>query len=55
MNGEMVLLRVADESLEGWNWMPLDEFLERIDLNLWKAEQELVGVVLPSSQKKVSH
>jgi hypothetical protein len=55
MTGEMVLLRVVDESLEGWNWMPLHEFLERIDLNLWKAEQELVGVVLPPAQKKVLH
>jgi len=55
MNGEMVLLRVVDDSLEGWNWMPLGEFLERIDLNLWKADQELVGVVLPPTQARVVH
>lgn len=47
MYGEMILVRVIDETREGWNWMRLDEFLERIDLTSWESGQELVGVVLP--------
>ncbi len=52
MGGEMILLRVVDGACEGWNCMPLEEFLERINLNSWKDGQELVGVVLPPSQPK---
>lgn len=52
MHGEMILLRVVDDSREGWNWMRFDEFLERVNLNSWKDGQKLVGVVLPPSQKK---
>jgi hypothetical protein len=47
MGAEMILLRVVDGAREGWNCMPLEEFLERINLNSWKEGQELVGVVLP--------
>lgn len=47
MGGEMVLLRVVDEAQEGWKWMRLEEFLERVDLASWKDGQELVGMVLP--------
>lgn len=32
--------------------MPLEEFLERINLNSWKDGQELVGIVLPRTQPK---
>jgi hypothetical protein len=52
MSGDMILVRVTDEAREGWNWMPLDEFLERIDLAVWKSGQELVGVVLPPGRQK---
>jgi hypothetical protein len=47
MVGEMILLRVVDGVREGWNCMPLEEFLERVNLNSWRDGQELVGVVLP--------
>jgi hypothetical protein len=50
MGAEMILLRVVDGLREGWNCMPLEEFLERINLNSWKDGQELVGVVLPPAQ-----
>ena len=53
MRGDMVLLRVVDDSREGWKWMPFDEFLERIDLSSWKDGQELVGVVLPPTRQKL--
>lgn len=52
MGGEMILLRVIDEAREGWNCMPFEEFLERVNLNSWKDGQELVGVVLPPVQQK---
>lgn len=47
MGDEMVLLRVVDETQEGWKWMPFEEFLERINLASWRDGQELVGMVLP--------
>ena len=34
--GEMVLLRVADDAQEAWNWMPLEEFLKRLNLASWQ-------------------
>jgi hypothetical protein len=52
MGGEMVLLRVVDETREGWNWMPFEEFLERVNLALWKDGQELVGMVLPQDRQR---
>jgi hypothetical protein len=51
MGAEMILLRVVDGAREGWNCMPLEEFLERINLNSWKDGQELVGVVLPPTRR----
>jgi hypothetical protein len=54
MGGEMILLRVVDDAREGWNCMPFDEFLERVNLNSWKDGQELVGVVLPQTQQRRS-
>ncbi|HEX5460522.1 MAG TPA: hypothetical protein VFX20_11180 [Steroidobacteraceae bacterium] len=55
MGGDMVLLRVVDDTLEGWKCMPFEEFLERINLASWKDSQELVGMVLPQSQKSPQH
>lgn len=52
MDGEMILLRVVDDALEGWNCMPFEEFLERINLSSWKDGQELVGVVLPPPNRQ---
>lgn len=51
MGGEMVLLRGVDDTLEGWKCMPLEEFLERINLASWKDGQELVGMVLPQARQ----
>jgi hypothetical protein len=51
MGGEMILLRVIDDAREGWNFMPLEEFLERINLGSWKDGQELVGVILPLTRQ----
>ena len=50
MGGEMVLLRAVDDAREGWNWMPFGEFLERVNLALWKDSQVLVGMVLPQGR-----
>jgi len=55
MGGEMVLLRVVDDTLEGWKCMPLGEFLERINLASWKNGQELVGMVLPQGRQGEPH
>lgn len=51
MDGEMILLRVIDEAREGWNCMPFEEFLERINLGSWKDGQKLVGVILPPTRQ----
>ncbi|MDB6009347.1 MAG: hypothetical protein JWL65_1597 [Gammaproteobacteria bacterium] len=50
MNGETVLLRVVDGAWEGWKWMALDEFLQRISMDSWDARQALVGMVLPPAR-----
>lgn len=55
MGGEMVLLRVVDDTHEGWKWMPFEEFLERINLASWKDGQELVGMVLPQTGQSPRH
>lgn len=51
MGDEMVLVRVVDDTREGWKWMPFDEFLARINLASWQDDQELVGMVLPQSRQ----
>ena len=50
MNGETVLLRVVDGAWEGWKWMALDEFLQRISMDTWDSRQALVGMVLPPAR-----
>ena len=55
MGGEMVLLRVVDDSREGWNWMPFNQFLEKVDLASWKRGQALVGMVLPQGRPALLH
>jgi hypothetical protein len=42
-----VLLRVVDDAQVGWKCMPLQEFLESIDLASWQDGQQLVGMILP--------
>jgi hypothetical protein len=51
MNGQMVLLRAVDGTWEGWRWMPLQEFLQRIDLVELKPWQHLVAVLLPATRQ----
>lgn len=55
MGGEMVLLRVVDDTREGWNWMPFAEFLERVNLASWTDGQELIGMVLPQRRQGKPH
>ena len=55
MGDEMVLLRVVDDAQEGWKCMPLEEFLERVNLESWKDGQELVGMVLPEAGQGLRH
>jgi hypothetical protein len=51
VNGETVLLRVVDGAWEGWKWMALDEFLQRISMDSWDSRQALVGMVLPPARR----
>jgi len=55
MIAQMVLLRAVDGSLEGWRCMALEEFLRRMDLGAWKAEQLLVGMVLPANWQQLQN
>jgi hypothetical protein len=48
-----VLLRAVDGTWEGWRYMALEEFLQRVDLSALKAGQLLVAVVLPAARQKV--
>ncbi len=50
MSGETVLLRVVDGTLEGWKWMPFEEFLQQISIETWNEQQALVGMVLPPAR-----
>lgn len=53
MSGEVVLLRVVEDTREGWKCMPLEEFLERINLASWNDGQELIGMILPQEPRKL--
>jgi hypothetical protein len=55
MKGETVLLRVVDGTWEGWKWMRFDEFLRQVNIGTWKAEQALVGMVLPPARDEPVH
>lgn len=55
MSGETVLLRVVDGPWEGWRWMAFDEFLQRVSIETWKADQALVGMVLPPARGRALH
>jgi hypothetical protein len=53
MNERKVLLRAVDGSWEGWRCMTMEEFLQRVDLDVWKAGQVLVGMVLPPRRQQM--
>ena len=52
MNEQMVLLKAVDGRWEGWRCMALDQFLQRVDLDAWKAGQQLVGMILPPARQR---
>ncbi|HVS77143.1 MAG TPA: hypothetical protein VHE11_09425 [Steroidobacteraceae bacterium] len=52
MNRQMILLRVEQGVWEGWQWMELDDFLQRVRLDAWKADEEsMVGMILPAGRQ----
>lgn len=51
MGEDMILLRAVDDNWEGWKWMPLEEFLEKINLASWNEDQHLAGMVLPQARQ----
>jgi hypothetical protein len=51
MKEQMVLLRAAHGTWEGWRCMAREEFLQRVDLRTLKAGQLLVGMVLPPARR----
>ena len=58
MTQEMILLRAVDGTWEGWRCMALEEFLQRLDLAVWRDGQLLIGTLLPRrrvSQSDPSH
>jgi len=53
MSEQMVLLRAAQGTWEGWRCMARDEFLQRLDLRALQAGQLLVGMVLPPVRQQM--
>lgn len=51
MSDKTILVRVEDGVWEGWRWMSLDDFLERVSLDAWEVEQVMVGVILPPDRQ----
>lgn len=52
MNRQMILLRVEQGVWEGWQWMALDDFLQRVRLDAWKeSEESMVGMILPAGRQ----
>ena len=52
MNRQMILLRVEQGVWEGWQWMALDDFLQRVRLDAWKEDEEsMVGMILPAGRQ----
>jgi hypothetical protein len=52
MNRQMILLRVEQGVWEGWQWMALDDFLQRVRLDAWKEDEEsMVGMILPAGPR----
>jgi hypothetical protein len=51
MSTDMLLLRAVDGSCEAWRCIALEEFLRRMDLKAWSAQQLLVGMVLPPARQ----
>jgi hypothetical protein len=52
MNRQMILLRVEQGVWEGWQWMALDDFLQRVRLDAWKEDEEsMVGMILPAARE----
>ena len=49
MVGQTVLLKVVQGLQEGWQFMPMNEFLDLLDLKAWHVEDELLGIVLPQT------
>ncbi|HTX05369.1 MAG TPA: hypothetical protein VMD06_06040 [Steroidobacteraceae bacterium] len=52
VNRQMILLRVEQGVWEGWQWMALDDFLQRVRLDAWNAgEESMVGMILPAARQ----
>ena len=52
MNRQMILLRVEQGVWEGWQWMDLDDFLQRVRLDAWnQGEESMVGMILPAARE----
>ncbi len=52
MNRQMILLRVEQGVWEGWQWMALDDFLQRVRLDAWnEGEESMVGMILPAGRQ----
>jgi hypothetical protein len=52
VNRQMILLRVEQGVWEGWQWMALDDFLQRVRLDAWNAREEsMVGMILPAARE----
>jgi hypothetical protein len=54
MNDRTVLVKVAKGTQEGWQWMTLEDFLQRIDLHAWQvSDEQMIAIVLPPTRPRV--
>ncbi len=53
MQGDMVLLKVVVGTREGWGLMTREEFLQKLNLEVWRTEEILVGTVLPPAPSRL--
>jgi hypothetical protein len=52
--GDLVLLKAVVGSREGWGVMTLEDFLEKLDLEVWRDNETVIGTILPQTRQRMS-
>lgn len=54
MQDDMVLLKVVVGSRQGWGVMSLQDFLQKLDLEVLRTDEILIGTILPRASRRLS-